>query len=189
MKGDRSGNHDDSRPSNAGTNQKAQRSAAPDGRRKGVIAIAVTVVTAFAVAVATGAGNDAWALVKRIATGSPGRTPTPVSFYGTIHFQYPGFGSTLSSGQDVYGALTNWTAGFQVWLFVRPETSGAETAQGPCQVKGETWTCTDVKLPGSVGTREYLDVVVGSERDAASYPTFSVLPATSAHDNTQAYKG
>lgn len=177
MSSDRSDNHDDSRPSDADTNRQDQRSAASGGRGKGLIAIAVAVVTAFAVAMATGAGNDAWALVKRIVTGSPTHTPGPVestptpssawsapSFYGTIRIQYPRFGNTLSTGQSVYGAVTNWTAGFQVWLFVRPETSSVETAQGPCQVTGATWTCSDVKLPGSVGTREYLDVVVGSER-------------------------
>jgi hypothetical protein len=198
----RSDNHDDSRPSDADTNRQDQRPAASGGRGKGLIAIAIAVVTAFAVAMATGAGNDAWALVKRIVTGSPTHTPGPVentptpssawsapSFYGTIRIQYPGFGNTLSTGQSVYGAVTNWTAGFQVWLFVRPETSNVETAQGPCQVKGGTWTCTDVKLPGSVGTREYLDVVVGSEKDAARYPSLSVLPVASAHDSTQAYKG
>jgi len=95
----------------------------------------------------------------------------------------------LATGQQVYGAVTDWSAGFQVWLFVRPETSSAVTPQGPCQVTGERWTCTNVKLVGPPGTREYLNVVVAADAEAASYPSLSMLPQASAYDETQAYKG
>ena len=121
------------------------------------------------------------------ATGSsPFRNRT---FAGDIRFQVPGFGNTLSTGQTVSGTVSAWSAGFQVWLFVRQDASSTEIPQGPCRVEGERWACADVQLPGKAGTKEYLDVVVAADSDAAGYATMTTLPAWSAHDETQAYKG
>ena len=109
-------------------------------------------------------------------------------FSGTIHIQFPGSGSTLATGQSVYGSVTGWSAGYRVWLFVRPQTSILETPEGPCQVTGTTWTCPNVQLPGLPGTREYLEVVVVPS-GTTILSNLSTLPTALAHDATQAYKG
>src|SRR5262249_31153188 len=96
----------------------------------------------------------------RSSTPTGGGTPPAAGFRGTIHIQFPGLGNTLPAGQNVYGSVTDWSAGLQVWLFVRPETSILETPEGPCRVAGTTWTCPNVQLPGLPGTREHLDVIV-----------------------------
>ena len=121
--------------------------------------------------------------------GSPNPShPQTSPFQGAIHFQFPGFGNTLTPGQDVYGTVTKWSTGFQVWLFVRPEGSSVETPSGPCPVSGENWTCTDANLPGASG-REYLTVVVVPDAEAAGYSTRTTLPHAAVRDETQAYKG
>jgi hypothetical protein len=121
------------------------------------------------------------------STGPGGPASKP--FSGAIRFQVPGFGNTLSTGQTVSGTVSAWSAGFQVWLFVRPDAGSAETPQGPCPVEGGTWACANVQLPGGSGTREYLDVVVASDAEAADYANLTTLPAAAVHDDTQAYKG
>jgi hypothetical protein len=121
-------------------------------------------------------------------TSTSAGAPPAADFTGTIHIQFPAPGGTLATGQSVYGSVTGWSAGYQVWLFVRPETSPLETPEGPCQVAGTTWKCTDVQLSGLPGTREYLDVVVVPS-STTIYPNLSTLPVALAHDSTQAYKG
>ena len=124
--------------------------------------------------------------VSTQTTGTIG--PSACRFAGVISFQYPGFGNTLSTGHDVYGNVTAWSAGCRVMLFVRPEASSTETRQPRCQVAGTTWTCPNVQLLGAAGTREYLDVLV---LDAAASPPdqSAALPhGALAQDDTQAYK-
>jgi hypothetical protein len=123
----------------------------------------------------------------------PGSTPTggasspaAVGFTATIDIQFPGSGSTLTTGQSVSGSVTRLSAGYQVWLFVRPEIGISGTPEGPCQVAGTSWTCPNVQLPGLPGTREYLDVVVVKSGAAIN---LSTLTTALAHDATQAYKG
>lgn len=124
----------------------------------------------------------------RQAGGRPEPSSTTRQFTGDIRFVSPGYGNTLFSGQRVSGTVTGWTAGYQVWLFVRPDGSSAVIARGPCQVGNGRWTCMKVQFPGAQGALEYLQVVVAPDRDAATYPTLSALPQVPVYDQTAVYK-
>jgi nucleoside phosphorylase len=130
------------------------------------------------------------------AAGPAGGTPSmPVTdraasrFFGGIRFDDRWFGQTLSTGQAIDGTVTGWSAGFQIWLFARPANTDVLIAQGPCTVDGGRWTCANLKLDGPPGTREYLDIVVASDTEAATYAGRSTVPRASAGDSTQIYKG
>jgi len=117
-----------------------------------------------------------------------GPPPASAQFTGTIQFEFPKQGNTMSSGWSASGTVTRWGLGFQVWLYVQAEGSSTGTAHGPCSVSGERWTCTNVGLPGPSGTSELMYVLVGSDAQAVSYPSATTLPPFSAYDDEQAYK-
>jgi hypothetical protein len=106
-----------------------------------------------------------------------------------ILFDNMWFGQTLTTGQAIDGTVTGWPTGFQIWLFARPENTNVAIAQGPCTVDGGRWSCANLKLDGPPGTREYLDIVVASDTETATYAGRSTAPRGSANDSTQIYKG
>jgi hypothetical protein len=124
---------------------------------------------------------------------TPARASTPPAaskrFLGTVGFRPALFGSTVAGGGSISGDVTQWSAGFQIWLFARAEGTETAVPQGPCPVTDHTWTCSNLSLPGTQGTREFLDVVVASDAEAATYTTLTTVPPASAHDDSQIYKG
>jgi uncharacterized membrane protein len=142
------------------------------------IALAAGLAAVLAMAICIGA-----------VVGQQRPSPPMRPFQGDIRFEFPSFGNTLASGQDVYGTVTEWSPGFQVWLFVRLEGSAVETPSGPCLIRGDKWNCTNVNLPGRSGDHEYLTVLVAPAAETADYPTRTTLPPVAVRDETQAYKG
>jgi hypothetical protein len=173
-----------------------QPSRVPDGSPSGSgLPSGTAVPSGTAIPSAAGTAAPATNTARpKAAASNPARQqtagPPPVSaqFTGTIQFDFPKQGNTMSSGWSAYGTVTRWGPGFQVWLYVQAESSSTGAAHGPCSVSGERWTCTNVGLVGPSGTSELMYVLVGSDAQAASYPSATTLPPFSAYDDEQAYK-
>jgi hypothetical protein len=127
----------------------------------------------------------------KAATTTTTRTSPAGPFTGTIQIRNPQFGWTLASGQNVGGDVTDWTSGHQVWMSSRADGSSTELVQGPCQVNGGTFVCSDVRLSGESGTVEWIRVGVFTDAVAEQLNGASTLPVERAlaSDETLAHKG
>ncbi len=118
--------------------------------------------------------------------------PTPGQLYtGTVSIRDPQFGWNIPTGGSVGGTITAWTSGYQVWMSAREDGSNSELVQGPCQVDGETFVCSNVQVTGRSGASEILRVAVVSDAVGNQLGGASRLPVESAYasDETIAYKG
>jgi hypothetical protein len=112
-------------------------------------------------------------------------------YTGTISIRDPQFGSNIAPGGYVAGAITAWTAGYQVWVSTREDGTTSEMVQGPCHVDGERFVCSNVQVAGGSGTKEWIRVAVVSDAVGNQLSGASRLPieSASAADHTLAHKG